>query len=585
MNQRGKWLLGAAGLLAAGAALFYAAGHVPSVFGLAESGTGPFVGQERWLALAAIMLGTFLSEDLTCIAAGLLAGAGRIDYPSAAAACFAGILIGDAAIFLAGHHFGRPLLRLRWTRWIFPRRAVDRAQRLFQRHGLWIVLITRFLPGTRTATYFSAGALHAPPWRFVGAFALAALAWTPLLVGLSFLVGRRLVELYEAYEAFALQGIALAVLALYLLFHYGIPLLTWRGRRRLRGKWLRATRWEYWPWWLVYPPVILYVLAVGLARLRRPTLCTAVNPGMPRGGFIGESKGDILAGYDGPEGALPAWRRITAGPPERRFGEFSAAMEALRLDYPVVLKPDAGERGTGVLVARGPDAARGWLERHPEPALLQEYVGGNEYGIFYVRRPSREPGRITSITIKEQLQVRGTGDDTLEELILAHPRAVAQLDTFLGRFEAELQRVPAADEVIALGELGTHALGSLFRDGNALLTPALEGRIEAIARGFPGFFFGRFDVKAPDEAALRAGRRLQVIELNGLTSEATHIYDPQHGFVHAVATLCRQWRTAFEIGRENALRGAPVSGLRELWRDWRAVARRRACAARQDGFD
>ena len=76
-------------------------------------------------------------------------------------------------------------------------------------------------------------------------------------------------------------------------------------------------------------------------------------------------------------------------------------------------------------------------------------------------------------------------------------------------------------------ELGTHCRGAMFLDGRAVLTPALEERFDWIARGFEGFYFGRFDVRAADGiGAFRDGHGFKIIELNGVTSEATHIYHP-----------------------------------------------------------
>ena len=59
-----------------------------------------------------------------------------------------------------------------------------------------------------------------------------------------------------------------------------------------------------------------------------------------------------------------------------------------------------------------------------------------------------------------------------------------------------------------------------------------------------------------------------VIELNGVTSEATSIYDPAHSLTHGWRVLMRQWRHAVEIGAENRRRGAPVAGVRELLALW-----------------
>jgi membrane protein DedA with SNARE-associated domain len=532
------------------------------------------VGTPELKTMAGVALGTLISEDLASIGAGLLAASGQLSLTGAIIASFTGIFIGDTLIFAIGHAFGRPLLQHRWARWFLSEQSVNRAQHLFHRHGIWIILATRFIPGTRTATYFTAGALHAPPIWFLLVFGLAAALWTPLLVGLSYFIGSQLLEYYELYEAFALPGLIFAGLILYLIFHYGIPLFTWRGRRRLKGKWLRATRWEFWPAWQVNWLVLLYALGLGIFRYGRPGLCTAVNPCMPHGGFLGESKGAILKGLEGAGEALPPWALIPEGPLEERIQELSREMELLGIGYPVVLKPDEGQRGLGVKVVRTQEAAHEWLSQSTTDAILQAFVAGNEYGVFYVRQPDEESGRIVSVTLKQQLSVTGNGEDSLETLILKHPRAIALLKTFLGRFADELDRVPEPGEVIPLGELGTHALGALFLDGRALITPELEAEVERIAKSYEGFYFGRFDIKAPDDAAFKAGLGLRVLELNGLTSEATHIYDPQHSLLHAWRTLIWQWRTAYAIADKNRRRGAHVSSLRELVRDLAAAMKR-----------
>ena len=75
---------------------------------------------------------------------------------------------------------------------------------------------------------------------------------------------------------------------------------------------------------------------------------------------------------------------------------------------------------------------------------------------------------------------------------------------------------------------------------------------------------------------LHAGRNFKVIELNGVTSEATHIYDPRNGLRQAYKTLFEQWHIAFEIGRRNREHGARTATLRDLvhaWRRYRHLAR------------
>ncbi len=172
--------------------------------------------------------------------------------------------------------------------------------------------------------------------------------------------------------------------------------------------------------------------------------------------------------------------------------------------------------------------------------------------------------------------VRGDGVHTLERLILADRRAVCMADHYLARQAGRLDRVPEAGEEIRLVELGTHCRGAIFLDGRAAHSEALEQTLDSISRGFSGFFFGRYDIRTADVAAIARGGGFKVIELNGVTSEATHIYDPSIGLLEAYRVLFEQWRLAFEIGGLNRERGArparPAEMLR-LMRRYRALAR------------
>jgi len=61
-----------------------------------------------------------------------------------------------------------------------------------------------------------------------------------------------------------------------------------------------------------------------------------------------------------------------------------------------------------------------------------------------------------------------------------------------------------------------------------------------------------------------AGRNIKIVELNGVTSEATHIYDPRFSLFDAYSVLFRQWRIAFEIGNLNYRRGTRPASVSEL---------------------
>jgi hypothetical protein len=115
-----------------------------------------------------------------------------------------------------------------------------------------------------------------------------------------------------------------------------------------------------------------------------------------------------------------------------------------------------------------------------------------------------------------------------------------------------------------LVEIGTHCRGAIFLDGVDTITPALEEVIDRIAQSFDGFFFGRFDIRVPSRQDFMAGRNLKIVELNGVTSEATHIYDPKHSLFDAYRVLFQQWRIAFEIGDCNRMRGVNPTSVGDL---------------------
>jgi len=246
-------------------------------------------------------------------------------------------------------------------------------------------------------------------------------------------------------------------------------------------------------------------------------------------------------------------------------------MTANALAYPIVLKPNQGQRGSGVAVVRSADALERALARSSVDTIVQEYISGPEFGVFYYRYPAEPAGRIFSITEKRLPTVVGDGTRTLESLILDDDRAVCAARLFCDRHRDHLCDVPAKGEMVALAELGTHCRGAVFLDGDWVRTPALEWRFDEIAHGFDGFFFGRFDVRAEGGIeAFRQGEGFKILELNGVTSEATHIYHPGTPLGVAYRVLMRQWRMAFEIGVANRNAGVRPTPL------WQLVALARA---------
>jgi pimeloyl-ACP methyl ester carboxylesterase/membrane protein DedA with SNARE-associated domain len=526
--------------------------------------------------LISLATATFVSEDLACISAGVLVAEGRMSFLFATFACFLGIFVGDILLFAIGRWIGRPALARAPLRWVVRPGSLDGASEWLSKNGAAAIAASRFVPGTRLPTYVAAGALHTSARKFLGYFLLAAAVWTPLLVGLSVGLGMPLMHLgFLSHRQLSVKLLLVGV-GIFLLIGLIRKLATYKGRRAIVRRWKRFRRWEFWPPYFFYPPVILYIAYLGI-RFRGWTLFTAANPAIPAGGFVGESKYQILAHLTDSSQWLPAFTLLTLAEPAQRIGRAEEFMRKHGLKFPLVLKPDAGQRGSGVSVVRSSEQLQEYLEHASYPVILQEYVPGEEFGVFYYRYPGTSQGRVLSVTEKRMPVLLGDGRRTLEELVLADDRAVCMAAFYLRKNSERTQHVPAAGEKVQLVEIGTHCRGAIFLDGADTITPALEETIDRIARNFEGFFFGRFDVRVPSRQDFMAGRNMKIIELNGVTSEATHIYDPKLSLFDAYRVLFRQWRIAFEIGDLNQARGtrpAPVRALFQAIREYRRLAER-----------
>src|SRR5690606_41400357 len=88
------------------------------------------------------------------------------------------------------------------------------------------------------------------------------------------------------------------------------------------------------------------------------------------------------------------------------------------LCYPVIAKPDVGERGSLVEKIDHEQALTGYLLSVREPVLIQEFIDYPiELGVLYHKKPGASGGQISSIVRKGFLQVTGDGHSTLQALI------------------------------------------------------------------------------------------------------------------------------------------------------------------------
>lgn len=192
-------------------------------------------------------------------------------------------------------------------------------------------------------------------------------------------------------------------------------------------------------------------------------------------------------------------------------------------NYPVILKSNLGSVGKGIVKLES-DAD---IEKHTPRLLggyiLQKYTSNPyECGVFFVRVGGKP--KVTGINQKHFPSIIGNGVDTIDTLARNHYRYTSHWNSFLQDFDTSI--VLPDGEQKQLSFIGSHTLGCKFTDDSDLLTPELEAAIVAFFESQQGFNFGRVDVKCADQDAFQRGEFV-VIEVNGVASLPTHMFDPK----------------------------------------------------------
>jgi len=308
----------------------------------------------------------------------------------------------------------------------------------------------------------------------------------------------------------------------------------------------RLLHWEYWPFEILYAPLLPAWLWLSL-KARSLLFFSAANPGIRYAGFIHEQKSDIYKLM--PESFYPATILLRAGVKKQ---EMLSLMENRGLCFPVIAKPDIGERGVQVKLVENEQALFDYAKQSKVNFLVQEYIDYKlEAGIFYYRLPGEEQGHISGIVGKEFLNVTGDGCSTIKALLQKSGRHLLQLPALEKVYGAWLYTVLPKNKTAVLVPYGNHSRGAKFVDLQHRITPILEASIDNICKQVKGFYFGRLDIRFNSWEELEQGKHFSIIEVNGAGSEPTHIYDPAHSIWFAWKEIYRHWKLLQSISMQN----------------------------------
>lgn len=146
-------------------------------------------------------------SEATVITAGVFAATGELSLPLVVLAGALGAVVGDNVSYWAGRKLGRPVTK-RLFRGRKARERLEWAEGKLDERGGYLVVVSRFVPGGRTAVTFSAGLVKFSWLRFLGFDVLAGILWASYAAALGYFGGRTFED--EPWKgllvAFALAG-------------------------------------------------------------------------------------------------------------------------------------------------------------------------------------------------------------------------------------------------------------------------------------------------------------------------------------------------------------------------------------------
>jgi hypothetical protein len=131
---------------------------------------------------------------------------------------------------------------------------------------------------------------------------------------------------------------------------------------------IRLRSWEYWPVYIFNIPVVC-IWIWNAIKARDFFFFTLTNPGIETGGFFGESKSAILNNI--PDDFKPKTVLIKAVTPEHEIENFFTSSG---LVFPVIAKPEVGERGWLISKIHSMNELKSYIKNHPIDILLQTYI-------------------------------------------------------------------------------------------------------------------------------------------------------------------------------------------------------------------
>ncbi|MGE5611481.1 MAG: DedA family protein [Bacillota bacterium] len=176
-------------------------------------------------------LGVPIPEDIPLTLAGFFVAQGKMNLAFASVAAWCGIIGGDCILYHLGSKYGLNITKVPLIGKHVTQSRIEKAEKLFDRYGVWVVAVGRLFAGIRGAMVVAAGTIRFNFAKFFIADGLAALVSGGLFIALGHWGGKTvgdpkkfMTEVVEPYKHWFFLGLSI-VIVLVILY------IWWRHKR------------------------------------------------------------------------------------------------------------------------------------------------------------------------------------------------------------------------------------------------------------------------------------------------------------------------------------------------------------------
>ena len=318
----------------------------------------------------------------------------------------------------------------------------------------------------------------------------------------------------------------------------------------------RIVQYEFWPFWIFYIPAYFYWFYLSI-KARSFFYFTSLNPCMNYGGTFLSSKQQYLKFI--PTKWIPDSCVVKK---DEKVSSILNKMSSSNLKFPIIAKPDFGERGKSVAKIDSIEEFEDYFQKTKyQTILLQQYIEYPiELGILFYW-DTKGVGNISSIGVKSFCTIRGDGDHTFGQLVAKNPRISKRKKKkeLQLRFHEIWNKVLDPTQEILVEPIGNHNRGTTFVNGMSKYSSHMLEWVKEAVSNIHDFDYGRLDLRIKNWEAFEKKEGIKVLEINGVNSEPIHIYDPKYGIRNAYTEIFRHMRIIHQLSLKKMQKHSPIT--------------------------